>query len=134
MPDPRSDYDSPWKDALQAYFRSAIEFFFPTTAALIDWRKPYEFLDKEFQQIAREAEQGRRYADKLAKVWLKRGGEAWLLLHIEIQEKSEAHFAERMFTYNLRIFDRFHRPTISLAVLCDGNPKWRPNHCDDSHR
>jgi len=43
------------------------------------------------------------------------------------QAKSEASFAERMFVYHLRIFDRFHSHATSLAILCDGNDKWRPN-------
>jgi hypothetical protein len=46
---------------------------------------------------------------------------------IEIQAKSEELFPERMFSYNLRIFDRFGKPAISLAILCDTDPKWRPN-------
>lgn len=41
--------DGPWKIVLRTYFREAITFFFPDTAALIDWRQPPEFLDKEFQ-------------------------------------------------------------------------------------
>ncbi len=65
----RADFDSPWKEILEAYFPQAMRFFFPETAALIDWERPYEFLDKEFQQISREAEQGKRYADQLVKVW-----------------------------------------------------------------
>jgi hypothetical protein len=79
-----SDHDSPWKDILRQYFQEAIAFFFPETAAEIDWSRRYEFLDKEFQQIAPEAEIGKRYADQLVKVWLKQGQELWLLVHIEI--------------------------------------------------
>ncbi|MBO3457209.1 DUF4351 domain-containing protein [Aetokthonos hydrillicola Thurmond2011] len=123
----RADNDSPWKEILEAYFPLAIEFFFPQTAALIDWSRPHVFLDKEFQQIAREGEIGRRYADKLVKVWLLGGEEIWLLIHVEVQATSEAAFAERMFSYNLRIFDRFKKPAISLAILCDTNHDWRPN-------
>ncbi|BAY44667.1 hypothetical protein SAMD00079811_22680 [Scytonema sp. HK-05] len=123
----RVDNDSPWKEILEAYFPEAMEFFFPQTAALINWKRPHEFLDKEFQQIARNAEQGRRYADKLVKVWQIKGEEIWLLIHVEIQAKPEDNFAERMFSYNLRIFDRFAKPAISLAILCDTDPTWRPN-------
>lgn len=32
-----------------------------------------------------------------------------------------------MFSYNLRIFDRFAKPAISLAILCDTDSNWRPN-------
>lgn len=123
----RADNDSPWKEILEAYFPQAMQFFFPQTAALIDWERPHEFLDKEFQQIAREAEQGRRYADKLVKVWQIQGEELWLLIHVEIQAKYEDTFAERMFSYNLRIFDKFAKPAISLAILCDADLNWRPN-------
>ena len=123
----RADNDSPWKEILEAYFPQAMQFFFPKTAVLIDWERPHEFLDKEFQQIARESEQGRRYADKLVKVWQVQGQEIWLLIHIEIQAKPEDTFAERMFSYNLRIFDKFSKPAISLAILCDTDTTWRPH-------
>jgi len=123
----RADNDSPWKEILEAYFPQAMQFFFPQTAALIDWERPHQFLDKEFQQIAREAELGRRYADKLVKVWLLQGEEIWLLIHVEIQATSEDTFAERMFSYHLRIFDKFAQPAISLAILCDADSTWRPN-------
>ncbi|BAZ26558.1 hypothetical protein NIES4073_74660 [Kalymmatonema gypsitolerans NIES-4073] len=123
----RVDNYSPWKEILEAYFPQAMKFFFPQTAALINWERPHEFLDKEFQQIARDAEQGRRYADKLVKVWQIQGEEIWLLIHVEIQAKPEDNFAERMFSYNLRIFDRFAKAAISLAILCDTDLTWRPN-------
>jgi hypothetical protein len=127
MPITRSDQDSPWKDILRQYFPEAITFFFPITAKTIDWSKPITFLDKEFQQIAIDAEIGRRYADQLVKVWSKRGKAQYLLLHVEVQAKPEANFTERMLIYNLRIFNLFHHPATSLAILCDGSPKWRPN-------
>ena len=123
----RADNDSPWKEILEAYFPQAMQFFFPQTAALINWERPHEFLDKEFQQIDREAEQGRRYADKLVRVWQIQGQEIWLLIHVEIQARSEDTFPERMFSYNLRIFDKFAKPAISLAILCDTDTTWRPN-------
>ncbi len=123
----RADNDSPWKEILEAYFPQAMQFFFPQTAALIDWERPHEFLDKEFQQIDREAQQGRRYADKLVRVWQIAGEEIWLLIHVEIQATSEDTFPERMFSYNLRIFDKFGKPAISLAILCDADITWRPH-------
>ncbi|MBW4512111.1 MAG: DUF4351 domain-containing protein [Scytonematopsis contorta HA4267-MV1] len=122
----RADFDSPWKEVLEAYFPQAMEFFFPQTFALIDWKRPYVFLDKEFQQISRKSKQGKRYADKLVKVYHIQGGEIWLLVHIEIQAQKEDEFPERMFTYNFRIFDQYHHSAISLAILCDENRKWRP--------
>jgi Domain of unknown function (DUF4351) len=139
MPDVRANLDSPWKDILRAYFPQAdswsasIAFFFPQTWDLIDWSKPHEFLDKEFQQVSQDAELGRRYADQLVKVWLKGGEQIWLLLHLEVQSQSETGFEERMFTYSIRIFDQFRQVPISLAILCDESLSWRPNRYGVNH-
>ena len=101
-------------------------FFFPHIHAEIDWSKGYEFLDKELEKIVRDAETGRRYADKLVKVFLLNGGETWLLIHIEIQDDRDNEFEKRMFVYNYRISDRYDREVVSLAVLTDKSSKWRP--------
>ena len=37
----RADNDSPWKEILEAYFPQAMQFFFPETAALINWERPH---------------------------------------------------------------------------------------------
>jgi hypothetical protein len=128
MTTPKIDQDSPWKDILRHSFQDAITFFLPKISVQIDWSRPHEFLDKEFQKIAPEGTIGKRYADQLVKVWLKQGQEIWLLLHVEIQASPEKNFAKRMLIYHLRIFDLFDSHAISLAILCDGNAQWRPNH------
>jgi len=122
----RSDYDSPWKNALEWYFTDFMAFFFPLAHADIEWQRPFEFLDKELQQIVRDAELGRRHADKLAKVWRKSGKEEWVLAHIEIQGEPEGRFDQRMYVYNYRLFDRYERQVASFAVLADTNNAWRP--------
>ena len=73
----------------------------------IDWARGYEMLETELQQVIREAALGRHRADKLAKVSLRDGEEAWILIHVEIQSQEEADFPRRMFTYNGRIFDLY---------------------------
>jgi hypothetical protein len=84
-------------------------------------------LDKELQPIIRQAKHGRRYVDKLVKVWLKSGEEKWLLVHIEVQAWKEGDFPKRMFVYNHRIFDLYDQEVISLAILIDDDPTWRPS-------
>ena len=121
-----ADYDSPWKEALDAYFEPFVALLFPEVHRQIDWSRGYESLDKEFQQVVREAEIGRRYVDKLVKVWTKDGVECWVLIHIEVQTSRDAAFPQRMYVYNYRIFDRYNRPVASLAVLADDEPDWRP--------
>ncbi len=123
----RADEDSPWKLLLRRNFREAVEFFFPMSAHLIDWTKPIEFLDTEFQKITPDAEIGKRFADQLVKVQLKKGKELILLIHLEIQAGPEKNFPERTFIYAIRIFELFHQLPVSLAILCDGKRDWRPN-------
>ncbi len=53
------------------------------------------------------------------RVWRLDGEEAWVLIHVEVQNQAEVDFGERMFVYHYRIFDRFRRPMVSLAVLGD---------------
>ena len=122
-----ADYDSPWKEALDAYFEPFLALLFPTTHAEIDWSRGHESLDKEFQAIVREAEIGRRHVDKLAKVWTLDGAERWVLIHVEVQTSRDADFPERMYVYNYRIFDRYNQAVASLAVLADDDPHWRPS-------
>jgi hypothetical protein len=122
-----SEFDSPWKEALEQYLSAFLAYFFPPIHNDIDWSRGYETLDKELEQIVREAEMGTRLADKLFKVWRKDGMEAWILIHVEIQAQHDAEFVERMYVYNDRIYDRFRRPVVSLAVLGDESTSWRPS-------
>jgi hypothetical protein len=120
------DYDSPWKDALQLFLQAFVEFYFADIGGDIDWSRGYESLDKELHKIARRAKIGKRLADKLFKVWLKDGGERWLLIHVEVQIEFDKDFAERMFHYNVAAYQMYNRAVIGLAALCDGQPDWRP--------
>ena len=122
-----TDYDSPWKEALSVYFQPFLALFFPAAHAEIDWSRGYQSLDQELRQVVREAELGRRRVDHLVKVCLNNGREQWLLVHVEVQTSRDRDFARRMYTYNYRLFDRYNREVVSLAVLGDDDPRWRPD-------
>lgn len=54
----------------QAYpFQDFMTFFFPRASQAVDWKRGYPFLDKELEQVVRDAEMGKRYADKLVQLW-----------------------------------------------------------------
>jgi hypothetical protein len=126
-----ADYDSPWKEALDLYFRPFLAFFLRAIHDDIDWSRGYEVLDKELQRIAPRSARGRLYVDKLVKVWLKNGREVWILLHIEIQTQRQRGFPRRLSVYNHRISDHYNRRVVSVAVLADDDPKWRPDRYED---
>ena len=101
-----------------------MRFFFPKISKEIDWEAGYEAADKELRQIIREAETGKRFADRLFRVQKKNGDETWVMTHVEIQAQKETGFPERTFIYNYRIRDLYKRTAVSLAVLADDNPDW----------
>ncbi len=126
--DTADDYDSPWKEAVESYFPEFIEFYFPDASQQIDWARGHVFLDQELRAVVQDAELGKRFVDKLAKVALRDGSERWVYVHLEVQGSAQAEFAERMFVYNYRLYDRYRQPVASLAVLADSTANWRPNH------
>ena len=122
----RADHDSPWKMALEAYFEEFLGLLFPAINEQVDWSKGYSFLDNELQQITADAQSGRRYADKLIKVYAQDGSETWVLIHVEVQGEPEEDFAERMYMYQFRLRDRYGMDVVSLAVLADTRDSFRP--------
>ena len=121
------DYDSPWKEAVEHYFPEFIDFYFPSAYEQIDWTENPVFLDQELRSVVRDAELVKRFVDKLVQIKLLTGEEKWLYVHIEVQGSKQTEFAERMFVYNYRIYDRFRQPVASLAVLADEHKNWRPS-------
>ena len=122
------DYDSPWKDVLEHAFPEFMAYYFPEAHAQIDWALGHEFKNTELRQVVRDAELGRRLADALVQVTLTSGEQRWIYVHIEVQGQRDADFAQRMFTYNYRLFDRYACPIASLAVLADDDDGWKPDH------
>ncbi|WP_352425745.1 hypothetical protein [Aminomonas paucivorans] len=113
--------DQAWKNALQALFPHALEFFLPSLEAHRDRTRPFEFLEQELRAVSRGVRRG-GVVDALVKVPLPEGEDSWLLLHVEIQGRAasgEIPFPERMFSYAARIWDRYHRRITALAVLTE---------------
>jgi hypothetical protein len=122
----QSDFDNAWKEMLEHYFPAFMAFFVPEAHEEIDWSRPPEFLDKELQQAVRLAGRGKRTVDKLVRIWLKNGEEAWILVHVEIQSQVEREFAQRMFICNTLMFARHKRCVVSFGILGDTQVDWRP--------
>jgi hypothetical protein len=122
----RADADSPWKLAFDLYFADFMNCCFPEIAKEIDWNKGYEFMDKEMQTITHNARIGRRTTDKLIKLWKKDQQEIFFLCHLEVQGYDK-NLPERMLVYRYRTRDRYNKPIISIAILIDNKPNWRPH-------
>ena len=121
------DYDAYWKEIITTLFADFVQFFLPDVHEQIDFDKPPEFLKQELQKlIADKLKKGKVINDKLAKVQLKDGSERWLLIHIEVQSYYEADFAERMFAYFYRIYDKYG-PHITAMAIYTGASKQQPD-------
>jgi hypothetical protein len=121
------DFDNPWKAMLEHAFPELMAFYFPEAHARIDWTCEHVFLNTELRQVVRDAELGKRVADALVRVTLLDGSEQWVYLHLEVQGQRDPDFARRMFTYNYRLYDRYGQSVVSLAILADEEPGWKPN-------
>lgn len=121
--------DPLWKSILEQTFSHFLRFIFPDADAVFDLSRPFDYLDKEFEQLFPPENNGKgvRYVDKLVKVYLNDGSEQFVLCHVEIQSsKGNGDLAERMFRYFYRIWDRYKVPITAIAILADENGSYRP--------
>ncbi len=124
---PPSDMDSDWKDVIEDFTEDFFRFYLPEMHRKIDFAQGVKFLDKELNEIISDSDNVRREADRLLEVRLKDGRKEWILIHIEVQGSRESGFSERMYVYNYRTFDKYRRKVVSIALLIDGSPGFRPD-------
>jgi len=127
IPDNFLSNDELWKGIIEGLTKEFVAFFLPNLYAQIDFTKEYSFIEQELQKLFPESETTRRYNDKLLKVFLKDKTEVWILIHIEIQGYNDVAFAKRMFEYYYRIYDRYHKSIVALAIFIDDNKKYQPD-------
>ncbi|MCU0340054.1 MAG: Rpn family recombination-promoting nuclease/putative transposase [Spirosomaceae bacterium] len=120
---------------MEDVFDDFLRFFFKNAEELFDFEQPFEFLDKELEQLfpIDPDDFSPKYVDKLVKVFTKQGEEQWILVHIEVQGKTDKGFAERMFQYFYRIYDKYQRPITAFAILTDGNKRFHPKHFEQRY-
>lgn len=101
--------------------------FAPDVHSTVDFTKGYDFLEKELAALFSDGESGNRRVDKLARLFLKNGEEKWILVHVEVQGYREDEFAERMFQYFYRVYDKYRRKIFTIAIFSDENKVYRPD-------
>jgi hypothetical protein len=104
--DPAAEFDGPWKEALDLYFRHFIELFFPQIDRDVDWERELDWQDKELPKISPTATTGPGIVDKLVKVWTRGGRQECVFVHIEVQTQNDPELPHRMYQYNHRLEDR----------------------------
>ncbi|MDZ7619417.1 MAG: DUF4351 domain-containing protein [Patescibacteria group bacterium] len=115
------DHDQIFKNLIGEFFREFMELFCPDEAALIDFKR-VEFQSPEsFTDMPRG---DRLFPDLVAKVWLKEGGERYVLVHTEFESsRKDTDFPRRMFRYFCQLYLRFDTAIIPIAVFSD-DARW----------
>ncbi|CAG5018998.1 hypothetical protein DYBT9275_06124 [Dyadobacter sp. CECT 9275] len=119
--------DSLWKSRLQITFTNFLHSYYPSLAETIDFRKKFEWLDQELEQVSL-ADNGPSVppqVNKLVKVFNENGEEQWILIHLALQGSDDKDVAERLFTYYYRIFTTYHKPITVFTLSPDDNPSAR---------
>lgn len=115
--------DDLWKKLIADLFEDFLLFFLPEFHKEVDFSKSVEFLQQELFKEIIEERKGRKMADQIAKVHLKNGEEQWILVHTEVQSNDHEDFPLRMFEYYYRIFDRYGKKIVSIAVFSNTSNK-----------
>jgi len=123
---PPARYDLPWKAVVAHAFHPFMDFYFPDFSARIDWRQRPRFRDKELAGFGIGAKADVMAADLVVEVYLGGAHKRKTLLHIEIQAQRDVALARRVHDYNYRIGKAYGLPVVSLVLLADADPHWRP--------
>ncbi|MFM7818009.1 MAG: hypothetical protein ACKPGI_13695 [Verrucomicrobiota bacterium] len=126
MSEPISDFDGAWKEATEVFLPQIFQLLRPEIHRGIDWSRPPVYLDTELRKVSPDAEHGRQHPDRLISVTRVDANAEDALLHLEAQSQQTPEMALRMFRYHTRLFELRGRPAVSLAILADDDPNWRP--------
>ena len=118
------DHDRLFKELLTTFFVEFVQLFLPDVAAYLD-PNSLEFLDKEvFTDVTSGT---KREVDLLVKARFQ-DHEAFFLVHVENQSRTEADFPKRMFTYFARLHEKYNLPVYPIVLFShDAPPRLEPH-------
>src|SRR4051812_46223989 len=119
-----TDYDGPWKDALDHAPELFLKRFLPKIVATIDWTERFDSLDDELRQLYVQDQEGVRRVDRLL-LFKTLAGDP-LYLHIEVQCYFDKELGRRVMSYRHRLRGRFGQPVVTVIIFGDTKRKWRP--------
>ena len=121
-----SDYDGAWKEIFHLELQLMMQIFFTPESRQIDWSYPPEWYEQEISGMKGKLGKRNKYVDLLVKVKLLTGEFVTLWLHLEIQSRYEPNFATRLADLNCGLRWKLGEKVVTLAVLADLSPNWRP--------
>ncbi|AZN42742.1 transposase [Paenibacillus albus] len=107
------DHDRLFKEMVRTYFEEFMLLFFPQAFEAIDFGH-LTFLSEE---LFTDVVAGEKYkVDFLIETRLK-GEEALIIVHLESQAQWQSKFPERMFIYFSRLYEKYRRPILPIAIF-----------------
>ncbi|MCG6178670.1 Rpn family recombination-promoting nuclease/putative transposase, partial [Anoxybacillus sp. LAT_35] len=107
------DHDRLFKELITAFFEEFLLLFFPHVHEHIDFQH-VAFLSEE---LFTDVTAGEKYrVDVLVETKLK-GEDGLIIVHIENQSYVQPSFPERMFIYFSRLFEKYRKRMLSIAVF-----------------
>ncbi|WP_127582321.1 Rpn family recombination-promoting nuclease/putative transposase [Paenibacillus koleovorans] len=117
------DHDRLFKELLQTFFGEFIHLFFPQAYEAIDFDQ-LKFLSEEVFTDVTAGE--RRRVDLLVETRL-REEDVLILVHVEPQAYYQKLFAERMFIYSTRLYEKYRRRIMPIAIFSYDTPRHEPS-------
>jgi predicted transposase YdaD len=113
-----TDHDHLFKELLSTFFVEFLDLFVPQVACQIE-RDSVRFLPQEYFADLTTGE--KKIIDLLAEVKLL-GQDAVVLIHVEAQSSSKADFAQRMFFYFARLYQKYGHRIYPIVVFSFDEP------------
>ncbi len=128
------DHDRLYKELLQTFFKEFMDLFFPKVSAAIDYTH-LKFLSEEvFSGLVGGTTER---VDLVVETKLLEEGEArevgqvhknkpnirsklnktLIIIHLEPQSYHESDFPERMFLYSSKLYEKYRRPILPIAIF-----------------
>ncbi|ANV83157.1 flagellar assembly protein H [Picosynechococcus sp. PCC 7003] len=113
------DHDLLFKELLTTFFWDFLALFAPEILETAEQDSLIFLTQEVFNDLPGQT---RRNVDIVAKLRF-RGQETCFLVHIENQATSQAEFAERMFLYFARLYEKYRLPIYPIALFSYRSPQ-----------
>lgn len=108
-----TDHDRLFKELIRTFFTEFLEAFFPHIHSHID----FSYLKLLSEEVFTDVTVGeRRRVDILMETKLREKNTI-IIIHIEPQSYTQPYFHERMFIYFSRLYEKYRKPILPIAVF-----------------
>ena len=119
MVDVRQDHDRWFKELISTFFEEFILAFLPDVFEHLDFQH-LSFLHQEVYTDVLKRTKG--MVDIIAETKLK-GEDSLIIVHVEPQSTYDKSFHERMFFYFSRLYEKYGRPIVPIAIFSYDQPR-----------